>query len=239
MFRLSTGTWSPDPEGRPKAAVLGKRRYATPKMCPTCKTCQTRITASGRCTACMLIITDMVRHFLTIDETSESITIQPEIFNNQTPTWDAKEAFLLLKDSDEFTLHAQPCKQYAHVRITSDKHHKCYFCETNSNAQEQADKEGNDKYVTRSKCGGCGDTALRHTSDSSCTECGYLPKRATGSKSEIAQFMEDNADMELSKEDAELVDMKIYRTGKPCSKGHTGWRYVSTGNCIDCIRSTK
>ena len=38
----------------------------------------------------------------------------------------------------------------------------------------------------------------------------------------------------ISRSDARGLMMTIYRTGKPCFKGHSSWRYVSTGACTDC-----
>jgi len=40
--------------------------------------------------------------------------------------------------------------------------------------------------------------------------------------------------MEISKVDAKALGLKIYRTGRPCFKGHVGWRFVSNGACVTC-----
>lgn len=31
---------------------------------------------------------------------------------------------------------------------------------------------------------------------------------------------------------------KLYATGRPCKRGHLAERYVSTGNCVDCIKES-
>lgn len=41
-------------------------------------------------------------------------------------------------------------------------------------------------------------------------------------------------DMEISRQAAIVLGMSIYRTGRPCFKGHAGWRYVSSGACVAC-----
>lgn len=41
-------------------------------------------------------------------------------------------------------------------------------------------------------------------------------------------------DMEISRKDAKALGLKIYRTGRPCFKGHVGWRFVSSGACVSC-----
>lgn len=236
MYTLSTGKASPDPEGRPLAARLGKRRYATPQNCDNCKICQARNTASGRCAACTTRIAELVRYMAFTDEVTLQVAPIPDYLEGIIPTWDAIEAFHAIKADPTFRLHPTPCKQYGHIRITNDKHPTCYFCDINGNAQEQAVKEGNDEYVTRSKCGGCGETTLRRTKDASCTECGHEPVRGRGrsTASETEMLMSLAPDMVITRGEAIELGYNVYRTGKECLNGHTGWRYVKTGNCLDC-----
>lgn len=49
-------------------------------------------------------------------------------------------------------------------------------------------------------------------------------------------MMREVPDMILDKHQADLLDLVVFRTGKPCRYGHMGWRYVSSGACVDCIR---
>lgn len=44
----------------------------------------------------------------------------------------------------------------------------------------------------------------------------------------------DNPDMIISREDARLLGFTLFRTGKPCKRGHTGWRSVAGGACLKC-----
>jgi hypothetical protein len=41
-------------------------------------------------------------------------------------------------------------------------------------------------------------------------------------------------EMEITRSDAKALGLKVYRTGRPCFKGHVGWRFVSNGACITC-----
>ena len=66
-----------------------------------------------------------------------------------------------------------------------------------------------------------------------CYECQQDKK----GPSETALMMRDNPDMLLSKKDAKMYGLKVYRTGDECKKGHKAFRYVTTGNCIGCIKS--
>ena len=49
-------------------------------------------------------------------------------------------------------------------------------------------------------------------------------------------MMRENPDMIIERETARALGMKVYRTGKPCRNGHMGFRYVSMGGCVDCIK---
>jgi len=65
-----------------------------------------------------------------------------------------------------------------------------------------------------------------------CYEC----QQSKNKPSETTIMMRDNPDMIITRNDAKLYGLKVYRTGKECKKGHKAFRYVTTGNCIDCIR---
>lgn len=41
----------------------------------------------------------------------------------------------------------------------------------------------------------------------------------------------------ISRDAAAQSGQRHYFTGRPCSKGHTGLRYTSTGNCKECQRA--
>lgn len=41
-------------------------------------------------------------------------------------------------------------------------------------------------------------------------------------------------EMEVTRNDARTLGLTIYRTGRPCFKGHVGWRFVSNGACVTC-----
>jgi hypothetical protein len=47
-------------------------------------------------------------------------------------------------------------------------------------------------------------------------------------------YAEEHPNSIMDKETAKFFGLKLYRTGKPCNRGHRGWRYVSTNNCVDC-----
>lgn len=73
--------------------------------------------------------------------------------------------------------------------------------------------------------------------------CGYVPGlKLNAEQRELtpdAMLMRDYPDTVVSKDEARDMGFKVYRTGEYCKRGHNGWRYVSTGNCIECIKGDK
>lgn len=75
-----------------------------------------------------------------------------------------------------------------------------------------------------------GHMAERRVSNGACKQC-----EAERAGVPEVPYYEANPDMVISRGDARALGLRYYRTGKPCKrKGHTGWRYVSTNNCVDC-----
>lgn len=235
-YKLSNGLFGPYPEGRNVAATLQSRLYTDVNKCKTCGSSQTFITASGRCVACMRNQIAAIYMFISIPEGDQSYRPALNLPDNFTPMQESHDAVKLLKSDQDFELGREVCTEYGHVKLTNNKYRKCYFCETQRNKQEQAEHYGDEYHLTRSKCGGCGIVTLRNTADRSCVECGHMPRTRQGVLSETTLMMRNNPDMVISKEDADLLDIRVFRTGEPCSHGHTGWRYVSTGNCISCLK---
>jgi len=63
------------------------------------------------------------------------------------------------------------------------------------------------------------------------------PKTDTGRKvTAEALLMSEQPDIVLSRDEARAMGLKVFRTGKPCKHGHTGFRYVSTKGCIQCLK---
>jgi len=65
----------------------------------------------------------------------------------------------------------------------------------------------------------------------SCSGCKKDDDRLSASRI----FAKDNPDFIMSRSDAKEFGFTLYRTGEYCKKGHNSWRYVSTGNCIQCL----
>lgn len=46
-------------------------------------------------------------------------------------------------------------------------------------------------------------------------------------------------DMTITRKAARALGLSIYRTGISCPHGHVAWRYVSSGNCVECCATVR
>lgn len=113
---------------------------------------------------------------------------------------------------------------------------KCYQCEHDKVNQSPSPRQialskGEQWYMPlpNDPCKN-GHVALRYVATGTCKQC-QDEKRTTV---DTVQINKISPDMIITRKDAKLAGFKVYRTGRLCSGGHTGWRYVTTGNCLDC-----
>ena len=55
-------------------------------------------------------------------------------------------------------------------------------------------------------------------------------------KADAESLMNSFPDLVISRVEASALGSATYRTGEPCRRGHVGWRYISNGACIECMR---
>jgi hypothetical protein len=145
--------------------------------------------------------------------------------------------------SDEgFKVSTEPCRVKAHYGLK--QYGKCYECTQDKlkpSPRKQAILNGESWYKPDKVCPHCNTFGMRSVHNGACRGCTGKNDNDTEDNraTDDSVMMRDNPNMLLSRADAEQYDMRVYRTGKPCKRGHTGWRYVSTGNCIDCLRGDK
>lgn len=60
--------------------------------------------------------------------------------------------------------------------------------------------------------------------------------RADGRRTTTSTMIKRNPNAIVSRAQAKAMGLTVYRTGRPCRYGHTAWRYVSTSQCITCLR---
>ena len=92
----------------------------------------------------------------------------------------------------------------------------------------QAVEMGVEYYYREQLCKGGRHFVQPHIKTGRCVACASL-------KSSVAKLPPDTI---LSKSDAAALGFDVYRTGEPCRRGHKGFRYVSNGGCIECMRGS-
>jgi hypothetical protein len=143
------------------------------------------------------------------------------------------------RDNDaEFYVREECCSRCGAIGLRRAIDGKCHFCEmerTKLSPRQIALAAGKTWYTPTNACKRCNTLADRKVENGQCKQCfpvGEVDKRQTVD----SQLMRETPDLVLSRDDARAMGFKVYRTGNACRKGHTGYRYVSTGNCIECLR---
>ena len=130
----------------------------------------------------------------------------------------------------------EPCSKCGETAKRRTKDKKCSTCHPRIlgvSPRQQALANGDIWYTPKEPCTKCGEIAERRVNDGKCKGCKpSVDSRATPD----SIMMEESPNLVVSRGDARNFGFKVYRTGEACNKGHTGFRYVSTGNCIECMR---
>ncbi len=207
------------PTNHPPSRELARKkkslRYDSGEVCPVCNECTIRFTHNDECVHCKRL---------------EAI----EYYNNNHE--DARNPQEAQRCGAQYFITSAMCEKAGHLGIrTLDN--ECAFCaqekterKKKSNLRNEARERGDMWYTPTEPCKNCGVVAPRRVNNNSCRQC----EINNSSRSPDQQLMEDNPDMVISRKDARTLGMTVYRTGKPCSRGHTDFRYVSTGNCVAC-----
>lgn len=123
-----------------------------------------------------------------------------------------------------------PCK-IGHIGLKTIAG-KCYFCQTES-PRQAALRAGETWYTPTEHCSKCGKIAPRRVSNGQCSGCAPTPPIVVQQPTST-QWMAEHPDMIITREMARTLGLKIFRTGRTCRHGNTGWKWVSTGNCVAC-----
>lgn len=218
VYLRPDGKHTPYPISRDTAKEKKALRYDTCEQCLECADvengCSLKYTSSDNCVLCSRL--DAL-----------------DFFNNnyedpKTPV-DA-----MARDLDFFVIE-RPCDKAGHLGIqTLD--HRCAVCvkdrHDKKNLARVAAREAREMFYTPTgACEDCHTISPRRVNNNSCRQCeinqGY---RGMGS----ILIVHESPDMIMDKSLARTLGFKVYRTGKECHRGHTAWRYVSTGGCLEC-----
>ena len=78
-----------------------------------------------------------------------------------------------------------------------------------------------------------GHYARRRVINGSCEQCEIEAGKRSAERE--LPINKQYPEMIIKYEAARAMGFTVYRTGEPCRAGHTGWRYVSTRNCLACM----
>lgn len=137
---------------------------------------------------------------------------------------------------------------------------RCYYCvhakedDGKGYSFDEALAAGRARYYSFERLP-CNHFGWRRTLDGGCEECARPrphagrppskvpkeeksmrePKRNRGNAAESRRYAEENPDAVLTRDDAHALGMNLFRTGRECINGHSGWRRVDSGACVECI----
>ena len=96
--------------------------------------------------------------------------------------------------------------------------------------REQAADLGENSYYRETVCSDGPHFVQPHIKTGRCVRCEQDKKKARGG------HMDNFPEMVIEREEAASIGWSTYRTGEPCKRGHVGWRYVTNGGCLMCMR---
>lgn len=127
------------------------------------------------------------------------------------------------------------CTKCGGLRLCRVDNGRCISCMvTQLSPRQRAIKDGKQWYIPTTPCDKCGLLVERNVTTGACSNC--ISKGVDRRSTAESELMRAQPDAIITKKQAKTMGLKVYRTGKPCKNGHTGWRYVSTNSCIDCLR---
>lgn len=236
FFEPSTSIGATDPWSREDAVKYGYTRWTDIKGCEKCGDGHPRVRFldGDGCTVCMSKDADAIMPLWKRGEPS-----RPEPWS----TSPERSRELGIEWIYGAVNHPNLCQFGPHLRKTHLVTGRCVGCEEArerakflaKGPRARARASGENYYRPTDACPSCGKTALRHVVTNACRGC----MKDDGRRTESRLFAEQNPDFIIGRDEARLLGFTLYRTGERCRRGHQAWRYVSTGNCIECMRGDK
>lgn len=246
-----------------KAAVRKKStKYNDGVICDECGACSIKYTRSDNCLHCCRLRAihfynlvgghARIVHIGPVDpyietrtkkgDTLEGVTLETELRLNEAltiaPVGSPQTPNAAIASGSEFYVGLDACNKVGHVSIRTTQG-ECYLCLHASKQvtpRQRALKDGRTWYVPDEPCDKCGQRAERSVSKGTCKGCINAVEVPDGRSTADSEMMRSCPDMVVSRHDARSLGMGVFRTGEPCKRGHAGYRYVSTGACIECLR---
>lgn len=158
------------------------------------------------------------------------------IFEHTTPAPHGRT--IALEQKCDYYVYPEPCSKAGHYGVRITHNNDCYFCEKQRQTLSPRQAAINDNqtwYTPTQICPKCNTLSERHVDNGKCKGC--IKPKSDSRMTPDSIMMRENPSMILSYEDASRLEMKVYRTGNACRRGHKGYRYTSTKNCIDCLKT--
>jgi len=237
------------------ARQRGEKYYTPGQPCTRCGHTAERRTSDNRCTGCFPVMRKHVSDIARIDARNNGkIWYTPltpcrkcgemalrRVSDNRcsacSPLLDTNVPRALARSfGQKWYIPEDPCPRCGKIvrhRVNDDKCNGCYPAMTDRDTEsprQAALRAGKKWYVPKDPCPRCGMIADRRVSDGQCQGCVPQLDRET------SIMMEAAPDMVVSRDDARRLGLKVYRTGDACQRGHRGFRWVSTGGCIECLK---
>lgn len=226
VFFRPDGTLSAYPTEKSAARERKIKIYDSCESCPDCGAFGYRYVKNDQCVQCCL---------------ESSIAFYTESLAGGAPVT-AQDA---VARGMEYYVTEKPCSRLGHPGVRRATDHKCKFCieeerakEARLKARARAKARGDMFYTNGEKCHQCGTVGPRRVNNNSCRQCeiNRSTKGAAIRQEADRGLMASCPDMVISRADAKALGMGVYRTGKLCKNNHRGFRYVSTGGCLECLR---
>ena len=235
-YTHSNGTYAQHPETRAGSVKFNDSKYMPMETCKDHGGRKMLYVATGNCHGCQLVKMEFIRHIVKHglahyqDHEMRDSPFKPA---RKVDWLDEIEATAKLIIDNGYKLAVLPCSKHGHVHYTDEG--GCIQCRGMPSNKELAKANGDEWYPSTSKCKGegCSIKTLRRTTTGECQNCGHTPK-VGAEVTPSSVLMKESPETILSRVDSELQGLKVHRNGGTCKNGHTGWRYNSTGNCIDC-----
>lgn len=258
LFYYEDGRPSPLPTSKDEAKRLRQSRYNSETGCSDCKESNSRYTTNDECSFCAMLkalefynyaidasyFADINGPNLIHRSTSEPTPFGEKLkaeFEHAKSLFDTNEraptsSSEAIERGLTLWVRDRQCSKAGHFGIRTLKS-ECYFCAQKRDTlspRKAAIANGEKWYTPLESCAKCGQMASRNVANGQCKGC--MQSEGDARETSDTIMMRECPDLVVSKKDAKAMELKVYRTGKECTNGHSGYRYVSTGSCIQCLR---
>ena len=221
LYHHTDGRPSLHPTSRQDSKRLRRLLYDSGTMCDVCNGTPLCYAHNGKCVHCArLAALDYYNGAVDVD--AGALSIEGALYHNLI-NWYSPDA----------------CSKAGHVGLRTlegDCQH-CHdeFTTRPISPRQKAIADGEKWYAPIDPCPQCGTRALRYVANGRCMGCQPIPTANLDPRTPAeVRLIRDFPGLVYSKQMAIKNGVSIYRTGDPCSRGHTTYRAVKGDACISC-----